>query len=218
MDQIEISVEKRVAQFFTLFKKQLFQKGDILIRADDEPSGIFYLQEGIVRQYYISKNGEEIILNMFKPQSYFPMSWAVSNIHNNYYFEAMTTCVSYKAPKDKVRDFIEKEPTVLFDLLRRVYIGIEGLWLHIEYLSAGNAMEKLIATLLILGKRFGKKEKEGIIIPLKLTERELGEYAGMYRETVSREFQSLIKKGLVSYTKGTITIHDMNKLGQELTL
>jgi len=207
-----------VESFFFQYKKQVLKKGEILIRADDDPTGIFYLQEGVVKQYYISKKGDAITLNIFKTHSFFPMSWALSGVHNHYYFEAMADCIIHKAPKDAVFEFLKREPDVVFDLFRRVYIGIEGLWLHVEYLSAGNALTKLTATILTLGKRFGQEEKNGIVLQMKISEKELGEYAGMYRETVSREFQVLKKKGLVSYTKGVITIPDMKKLENELTL
>ena len=197
---------------------QQFKKGEILIRADEDPHGIYFLIEGDVRSYYISKKGDEITLNMFKPNTFFPMSWVISDIHNQYYFEAMTICIVYKAPKEDVLAFIKMEHDVVFDLLRRVYIGIEGLWTHIEYLSAGNALEKLIVTLLILGKRFGKEVTDGTIIPIKMTEKQLGEYSGIYRETVSREIQKLKEKGLIRFNKGTITIPDLKELEEALQL
>jgi CRP-like cAMP-binding protein len=208
-----------VEKFFFRYKKHQFKRGEILIRADDAPSGIFYIKRGVVRQYYVSKNGDEITLNMFKSKAFFPMSFAIGGIHNSYYFEAMLDCVTYRAPRGDVLEFVKKKPEVLFDLLKRVYIGIEGLWMHIEYLAGGTALNKLIATLIILGKRFGKKDrKESMVIQLKLSEKELGEYAGIYRETVSRGFQILKAKGLISYAKGIIAIQSMQKLENELTL
>src|SRR5579859_5229180 len=114
---MESSIETKISTFFTKYKKQTYKKNDILIRAEDDPSGIFYLQEGIVRQYYISKNGAEITLNMFKTHAFFPMSWAISHIPNNYFFEAMNDCIAYKAPSQEVLLFLKKEPTVMMDLL-----------------------------------------------------------------------------------------------------
>jgi CRP-like cAMP-binding protein len=208
----------KVKQFFKQYKQQQYKRGETLIRADDDPSGIFYLEEGFIKQYYIARTGNEMLLNMFKPETYFPMSWAVSDIHNSYYFEAMTDCTVYKAPKPQVIEFIKQNPDVMFDLLRRVYIGIEGILLQREYLSSGSAYSKLVATLLILAKRFGKAENEKVVLQLKLTEKEVGEYAGIYRETVSREFQNFKEKGLLLYDKGTIIIPDIKKLEDELTL
>ena len=211
-------INKKIFNFFAQYKRQQIKKKEIIIRAGDDPTGVFYIDEGIVRQYYISKNGAEITLNMFKQKAFFPMSWTIGNIHNNYYFEAVTDCSLYKGPNEKVLGFLKREPEVVWDLLKRVYIGIEGLWMHIECLSAGNALSKLVSALLILAKRFGKEQNGKIVIQTKITEKELGEYAGMYRETVSREFQQLIKRGLADYTKGIITIQNTQKLEELLIL
>ena len=212
------TVREKLIAFFSQYKQLQYKKGEILIRADDDPPGIFYLREGIVRQYYIAKNGEEITLNMFKPYSFFPMSWTVSDIHNNYFFEAMTNAFVSKAPKHAVLEFVKNQPDVLLDLLRRMYIGIEGLWMHIEYLSAGNALSKLSAALLILVRRFGKQEGGATVVKLKLSEKELGEYAGMYRETVSREFAILRENGLIQYEKGVMIIPNIKRLEDTLSL
>src|SRR5579864_5629547 len=121
-------INKKIFNFFAQYKRQQIKKKEIIIRAGDDPTGVFYIDEGIVRQYYISKNGAEITLNMFKQKAFFPMSWTIGNIHNNYYFEAVTDCSLYKGPNEKVLGFLKREPEVVWDLLKRVYIGIEGLW------------------------------------------------------------------------------------------
>lgn len=214
------SIKEKIRSFFLKYPEKTFRKGDLLIRADEDPSGVFYIANGVVRQYYISKTGIQITLNMFKPNAFLPMSWVVSDIHNNYYFEAVTPCKAYKAPKSDVLSFIQNEPDVLLDLLRRVFVGVEGLWMHIAYLSAGNSATKLVSTILILAQRFGKVEGDSVVIDMgvKLTEKELGDYAGMYRETVSREMQLLEKNNLILRKEGTIIIPHLSALEAKLTL
>lgn len=212
------AVKKKLIDFFTHFSYHHYKKGEILIRADDDPAGVFFLEDGIVRKYYISKKGDEVTLNMFKRFSFFPSSWVVNETHNDYFYEAMTDCRVYRAPRSEVLALLKREPDITFNLLQRVYRGIEGLMLHIEYLSSGNSVAKLSATLLILSKRFGKKTDNTIVIPFRISEKELGEYAGMYRETVSRAFSSLRKNGFISYEKGIITILAIDKLEESLSL
>ena len=215
---MEQETRTRIHFFFTKFKKQIYKKGGIVILADESPSGVFYIQEGIVRQYYISKDGEETTMNMFKPNSLFPMSWTASSIHNNYFFEAMTDCIIFKAPKEELLHFLEKEPYILLNLIGRIYVGIEGLWMRIAYLSSGSAYAKLVCALLILANRLGKQTSSGVVINLKVTEKILGSYAGAYRETVSRALQVIKNKGLIFYEKGVITIPNIQKLEDELML
>ena len=206
----------KLDNFFTKFKHQKYKKGEILIRADDDPAGIFYLKEGFVKSYLISKKGDELVLNIFRPIAFFPMSWAINNTKNIYFYEAMTSLELWKAPKEKVLEFIRKEHDVAYDLLSRVYKGTDGLLTRMSYLMSGNAYARLIIELLIHGKRFGNKSKEFSSIEVKVSEKDLAAQAGMTRETVSREIKTLKDKGIVVFHKNGLLIKDLNKLEEEI--
>src|SRR4030067_2058893 len=106
----------KLDNFFARFKSvHSYKKGELIIRADDPPSGIFYLKSGFVRLYSISKDGQDITFNIFKPGSYFPMFWAIGNSPNSYYFEAMTRIEVMKAPKEELIKFLKSNPDNLRD-------------------------------------------------------------------------------------------------------
>ena len=130
------SVKNIVDNFFRQFKFYRYKKGEILIRVDDDPSGIFYLKSGIVKEYAISKKGEELVVNLFKESAFFPMSFAINKTPNRYFFEAVTPLDVYKAPKEKVVAFIKENPQVLYDLLSRVFKGTDGLLTRMTYLMS----------------------------------------------------------------------------------
>jgi CRP/FNR family transcriptional regulator, anaerobic regulatory protein len=213
---MDSAVAEKVEAFFKQFKRQVYKRGDTLIRADDDPSGIFYLKNGSVKQYAISQKGDELVVNIFKPVSFFPMSWAVNNTTNSYYFEAITDIEVWKAPGDKVVEFIKENPDVMYDLLRRVYKGTDGILLRVTFLMSGSAYARLITELLIQARRFGKTEDD-MSYELKITESDLATSAGMTRETVSREMKALKNKELVTLNNGAIIIHDITKLEEELS-
>ncbi|MBI2442502.1 MAG: Crp/Fnr family transcriptional regulator [Candidatus Levybacteria bacterium] len=207
-------VEEKIELFFGQFKLQRYSKGEIFIRADDDPQGIYFLREGIVKVYAISKKGDELVINIFKPQSFFPMSWALNSTTNPYYYEAVTDLVVFRAPKAETVAFIRGNPDVLFDLMSRVYKGVDGLLTRMTYLMAGSAFSRLATEILIQAKRFGKKE--GPHVSLSISETELASQSGMTRETVSREMKILKERGLVDLNKSTLIIKDMTKLEEEL--
>lgn len=209
-------IEEKIDTFFKKFKHQIYKKGEILIRADDNPSGIFYLKEGHVKEYAISQKGDELIVNIFKPVSFFPMSWAVNGTANEYYFEAMTAVEVWRAPKDAAVEFIKTNPDVIYDLLRRVYMGTDGMLLKLTYLMAGNAYARIVAEIIIQAKRFGKTSGESVEI--KISEKDLGAQTGMTRETVSREIKVLRDRGLINYSKGKLIILNLGKFKNELLI
>lgn len=208
----------KVTTFFSQFKRQTFNKGEILIRADDEPLGIYFLISGEVKQYSISVSGEESNITIFKPSAYFPMSWAVTKNPNKYYFEAMTEVEALRAPADKVITFLKQNPDVLFDLLKRLYVGLDGLTERMTYLMSGTAYQRVIVELLIGMKRLSKKivKNNHTYWELHISEKDLAALTGLTRETVSRELKVLKEKKILNYERTLLQINNIDLLKNEL--
>lgn len=207
-------IKNKLDKFFSKYKTQKYRKGEIFIRAGDDPSGVHHIISGRVKKYAISKKGEELIVNMFKPPAFFPMDFAINQLPNNYFYETMEDSQMIKAPINDVVEFIKNEPEVLYDLLARVYKGSEGLLTRMTYLMAGNAYSRLVSELVIHAKRFGEKNNK--TITLKVSEKDLATQVGMTRETVSREMKILKDKRLVSFAKGQLVIKNIENLEEEL--
>lgn len=209
------TIQKKLDSFFFQFTHKKYTKGEILIRADENPSGVLYLTKGHVKVYCISEKGDEIILNSFQPISFFPMSWAINDVPNRYFYEALDEVSLYQAPKNEVLTFVKKNPDVLFDLLGRVFKGVDGMLMRMAYLMGGNAHTRLITEIIIAAKRFGTQNDIGIVV--NTSEKDLALQTGLTRETVSREMSVLKKKGLVSFNKKVLKIMDMDTLTAELS-
>lgn len=206
----------KVAEFFKKYKHQYYKKGEILVRADDDPSGIFYLVAGMVKEYKISQKGDELVVNVFKPFSFFPMSWALNDTKNEYFFEAMTDLELWRAPKNDVITFVKDNPDILYNLMSRVYKGLDGVLTRMTYLMSGGAYSRLITEILISAKRFGTTDKKTGNITCNVNEKDLAAQSGMTRETVSREIKLLKNKGLVVFDKHKLVVKDIRKLEEEL--
>jgi len=209
------AIASKINTFFSEFKQLEYKKGQILIRADEDPTGVLYLKSGLIKEYFLTKKGDEFVVNLFKPGSFFPMSWVMNNTHNKFYFEAVIESKIIKASKERTLTFIKNHPDVLFDLMSRVYKGLDGLLLRMAYLMSGDAYERLITELLIQTKRFGKQDANGSF-RLVLSEKELADRTGLTRETVSREFKKLKEKNLAIFEKGSITIPHFKNLENDL--
>ena len=213
---MDVKVAEEIEKFFTQFRFQKYKKGEILIQAEQDPGSIFYLKSGLVKHYAISKKGDELVLNIYTPVAFFPMTWAINQSPNHYYWEAVSDVEVWKAPADEVVTFVKENPDVLFDLLSRVYRGTDGLITRMAYLMSGSAYTRLITELIIHAKRFGKKEENGMLVTIEIAEKDLATRAGMTRETISREMKNLKDKGLVSFQKNLLIVHNIDKLEEEL--
>lgn len=210
-------VKNKLDNFFSKYKKIEFSKGEPLIEADQNPGGTFYLIDGVVKEYVVNAQGVEVVLNLYKANSFFPMSWVFNKKALPHYFEAMTDAVAWKASSDDFLNFLKSDPDVLLDLLRRIYKGMEGMWLRLEYSMSGSAYEKFICELLIFAKRFGKQDSGGVALDFKVFEKDLAAQTGVARETVSRLISKLKEKKLINFKENRIYIPDLEKLEDELT-
>jgi CRP/FNR family transcriptional regulator len=214
---LQSNLTTKIESFFSQFAQHIYKKGEILIQPDKNPVGAYYIKDGYVREYGISPSGIEISLHIFVPHTYFPMMWVISDIQNRYYYEALSDVECYSAPKDEILKFLKKNPEILMNLTQRVFLGLDKLTSRLESLSFGKAYEKVISMILYLSGHFGEEKNNKIIITTKFTHRDIASLAGISRETTSREWEKLEKKGLIQYDNQFIVIEDINKLKNELT-
>jgi len=212
-----IGKTKEFETFYKKFTTRNYKKGEILIRADDDPQGIFCLTKGYVRQYSISPTGFELTLHILKPISYFPMVWAINGTPNVYYFEALTPVEVGRAPRDEVVDFIKDKPTIIFILMSELLEDYAETLTRVEHLVFSDAYRRVISILLYIAKHFGEKSDNSVIVHHRFTKRDIATLVGVARETAGNEMVKLQKKGLVNYVDHSMFFKDIKKLQLELS-
>src|SRR3989344_3550087 len=209
-----IAIEERLLTFFSGFPLIKYKKGSLLMRPEDTPQGVSYLSQGFVRIFFNAKDGDEFTLNIFKQGAFFPLTWAISNIANSYYYEAMNDTQVFRAPKESFLEFIRKDSEILYLINNRLLIGIDSMTLRLEYLMTGDAHCRVANVLLMLSRRFGKIDEGSgdIIIDFNITHKEIAQLAGLSRETVCFEIKKLETNKSIKRFKNTYIICDMEKL------
>lgn len=208
----------QLENFFQDFQKIEVSKHEVVLKPDDSLEFLYYVKSGYIKQYSVSSSGEEFILNIFRPGSYFAIALTTDQQINNYYFEALTEVELYKASAREVLTFIKKDSTLLFDLYSRISSGMSALALRMESLVFGSARAKISATLYLNARRFGKNNGEKVTIDFPLTHLQIANMTGVTRETVSIEMMKLKKDKIIDYKGQKVTVLDMKKLNQASSL
>jgi CRP-like cAMP-binding protein len=215
---VSIVAAQKLNNFFSKFKKYYYKKGEMILRGGDTPQGVYFIDNGYVKDCSISKEGEELTLIIFKPEDFFPMQWVFNTWLNNHYFEAITSVELWRCPKEDFITFIKANPDVFFELTGRIMLRLGGLLQRMEYLAFGNSYEKVASMILICAERFGKKIEKNIVIQVPFTHKDIASFLGLARETASIEIKKLERKGLIAYRNKLIVVENMNKLKQESLL
>jgi len=209
------TVAQKVDDHFSKYPRRTYAKGQILVFADESPERIFYIIKGRVRMYDVSYRGDEVVVNVFKPPAFFPMSWAINRAPNKYFYKTEIETEVHIIPVDDALNFIKDNPDVMLDLLSRLYSGMDGLLGRVVHLMSGSARSRLLYELIIECRRFGNKQKSGSYT-LAASEIDLAGRSGLSRETVNREMRKAKDEGLVGIGTDGITINDLKALEQKL--
>ncbi len=208
-------VSQKVADFFSSYKTRRLDKKQTLIQADFEPDGVYYLIKGQVGQCDIDQSGNELIINVFKKGSFFPLKWALDQQASPFYFLTLSSVTYVRAPRHEVIEFLRREPDVVLDVLSRVYSGAEGLLRKNAQLMGGDARSRVLLDLIITFERFGTKTADGdYLIPIN--EVDLAKHTGLARETISRQIATLKKKHGITVSREGMRVTSIDDIKEEL--
>lgn len=209
---------KKLEDFFAQFQAIRYKKGETIVHAYDTPPGVFYLKNGYVRIYSISEEGKELTLIIFKPEDFFPITWAISGLPNTYSSEAITQTLVFRAPKANFQTFIKRNPDVFYELTTRMLVRLRGLMTRMEYMTFGSAYQKVASILAICAERFSRRKGKNIIIQVPLGHKDIANLIGLTRETTSIEMKKLENKKIIEHDNHLLVIKNLKKLKEEARL
>jgi len=212
---------KQTAELVELFKlrgvKQTYRKGDFIIRPGDTPHGVFYIYEGLVKAYDITKYHEENLLIIRKEDEIFPLIWALTGQERQVIYQALAPTVTWQLQRQDFLDYIEDKPDTLAPLLD---MTIEMYRLHSERilnLEYRTVRERIISFLLTMSQRFGRQTPDGLLIETPLRHQDIASSVNATRETTSRELSALERKGLLENKQSMILLKDLESLRKHLS-
>lgn len=203
---------EKLREFFANSKPAFYKKGDVVLRIGDARGGAFFVKRGYVKDSTLSPDGREFTLFIFKPDDIFSFNWIFNEVPNEHSFRAMSDCVIYEKSREGLLLFLNENPDVQFMITQNLTARLRGLMQRIEYMAFGNAYQKVSAIFLILAERFGKTISGGLSIPIRLTQKDVGELLGISRETANIEIKKLIDAKILHRSSGIYTVVDVKKL------
>lgn len=202
----------KIRSFFSTHTPFREAPGGVLIRPDERPTTIFFLDTGIVEQTRTTLKGQELTMNLFKPGSFFPLMDSVANIPNQYTFVALELCTGFKAPAEEVVAWIKANSDVSFAITTRLIKGLHGMLLKTEKLMQRDATAIVAQTLLTFAARFPVANSKSPTIAISFTHQQLADTTGLSRETITRELSVLKSLNVISVEHKQITIHSQSEL------
>jgi len=202
-----------LVEFFrTEGKEVAFKKGEFIIRPGESPPAVFYIYQGLVKAYDITKYGEENMLIIRKEHEIFPLIWALTGQERNVIYEALVPSVTWQVSREHFMEHVTKESDMLaplLDMTLEMYRIHGERIMNLEYRSV---RERIVSFLLTTSRRFGHNGAKGLTITVPLRHQDIASSINASRETVSRELAAMERKGLIKSEQSLVTLTDIDGL------
>lgn len=208
--------ENPLTRLFEAFSPTRYGAGEIIARADDEPSVIYCIKSGYVRVYSINSRHEEYLHIIYKRGELFPLLWLTDKTQKGVYYEAIDVTQVYKVPVTMLQERAKSDAAFSYALTEQTMHQFNVYIDRVDNLEYKFGRERLAYRLLFMASRFGRKTSRGLLIDVPMTQKVLGSSINLSRETVARELRRLEDHGLVAYEDRRILITNLEKLGSEL--
>ncbi len=210
------AAHQQLITFFHSGTQLNYRKGESIVRAGDDPRGIYFITKGFVKAYAITKYGEENLLIVRKDGDLFPLIWAFTGLHRDITYQAMSDTTLWRVARSEFLNFLKKNEHAVPVI---VDMSIEAYRLHSERvmnLEYRTVKERVASFLVTHADRFGKKAENGILIDAPIRRSDIAGSINASRETTSRELSALARHGFISLDHGEIVICQIEKLRELL--
>ena len=115
-----LATEAQIAKLIDVFHhgtRLTYQKGEYIVRPGEAPSAVYYIEEGLVKAFYISKYGEENLLIIRQEHEIFPLIWAITGQEREIIYQSLNQTTVWRVGRKQYLDYLQKHSDVLPPLL-----------------------------------------------------------------------------------------------------
>lgn len=192
------------------------EKGSQVFTSGEAASHMYIIYRGNVKISAHMPDGREQILYMYKSGEFVGGLNILSGDYYAYTGTALTDSFIVTLSSKDVRTILMRDQHFLVQLLEMSYERIRFSESLVDILSTPNADQRVAKVLLNLSERFSEKKDKGLLLSTNLNREELGSYAGVTRETMSRKIHQFEGEGLLEiYPKGDLLLTDLEGLKEK---
>jgi CRP/FNR family cyclic AMP-dependent transcriptional regulator len=184
--------DDEVSEIKHIIIEKHFLKNQTILQEEDTPNYLYFVYSGKVKVVQVNAEGKERMIAIHKRGDFFGEMAAL---------DGMTAPATVLAIEDTKVGFISrsdfqvyllKNNKVLLEIIAMLCGRLREAWKTLKMMSFADAEKKVRIILENMATQFGIQDQRGIIINLKLTHKDIAEFASISRETVTRSIKKLV--------------------------
>ncbi len=194
-----------------------FKKGDMIFRTGDKADRLYIVCEGKMKLYKYFSDGREQIMYIYAAGDFVGGFNLLKEDEYLYNAQALEDTIVSTLTKKDFDQIIIKHPTITLKVLEQAYERIRWAEDLVDRLSTMSTDGKVASLLLRLEEDFGTRTDSEVILDLTINREEMGNYAGLSRETMTRKLRTFKELGIIDFEGNKrIIIKDEERLNEML--
>lgn len=182
--------QEEMAEIAAITKAQTFEKGQLIYMAGDEGGKLYVLHRGRVKIARLSVDGKEQVIRVLGPGEIMGELSLFSSLPMTDQAEALETSTMCLIEGFRVKELMEKYPTIAFKVMEVMSQRLEKAEKLIQTINL-NTVEQRLADVLLTMAGGGKE------VILTMTKGDFASQLGMTQETLSRKLTAFQAEGLI---------------------
>lgn len=191
-----------------------YAKGQTIHRTGDKPTGFYGIAEGRVRIFQPGKDGNELLLALLHPGTWFGEISLFDGLPRTHDAVAETSVTLALIPTVVFHRLLEQHPALYPHFTRLLCARVRSAFQFIDSSATLSLSQQLVRRLLMLTSGYGQRRPQAGPIEVKLSQESLARMINSCRQTVNQLLQSLQSEELICVHYGKIVIPDWQRLSQ----
>jgi CRP/FNR family cyclic AMP-dependent transcriptional regulator len=206
--------EREAEMLYAKVRRHLFCKGEHIFRQSERHTGIYIIENGIVRSYYVAPNGREITLAYWSPGNFVGGPELFGGGEHLWSGIAHTDASILAISGTDLRALVTRIPALAVNLLDGLVGKARCYSMVLQMLGTRSVIERLASLLLALSSESVDPAGRPIRkIERRLSHAEIGTIVGSSRQWVSSAIDRFRRSGVISVSRDQcIVISDEREL------
>jgi len=203
---------KSLKRFKEYSTSHTFKKGDYVFQAGTKKRNFYLLINGRVKLYRVSDLGKEVTQWFCFPGEAFGLSELQSSNQKTIYAQCSENSEVLSIPLNQFSRFLKHSPDIALQIIEQLSVRLKIAGDTLLNITSDDVRTRLIKLLARLNMRFGVKHKNGNLINITLTHKEIADMIGACRQSVTTALGELKDEGYIQILNHQFLIPEIKNL------
>ncbi|WP_249780790.1 Crp/Fnr family transcriptional regulator [Bradyrhizobium sp. dw_78] len=194
-------------------REVVFEADQPVWRQGDVHEGIYLINSGRVRTFYLAPSGREVTLAYWFPDNFVGGPDILGGGTHMWCSSATQRTSATFLPGPALRKLTLEHAPIAVAMLDALAFKARCYSAMAQMMGTRSATERLERLLAFLATVYGMKGDDGIMIAASFTHAELASLIGSTRQWVTTQFARLQDRDILRYNRGLIVVRDLPALG-----